>query len=78
MADEEWGFRMTELTTLDGTWQEEAIRRLDTVVAALGQRILRPSYPLPAALLVARVRESPDVPVVIRALARGSLASPAS
>lgn len=50
--------------------QDDAIRNLDAAVSALGQRIVRPSLPVRAALLVARVRESPDVRAVIEALDR--------
>lgn len=52
--------------------QDDAIGRLDAAVALLGHRILRPSLPVRAALLVARVRETRDVAKVIQALARGA------
>ncbi|MEJ2504103.1 MAG: DUF5995 family protein, partial [Gemmatimonadota bacterium] len=52
--------------------QDDAILRLDAIVAQMGGRILRPSLPVRAALFMARVWESRDVVRVIRALDRSA------
>ena len=67
--DDAWRFAQTLARREVGEW-EEVIRRLDRTTAARAQNILYPGVLLTPAMLVIRLRESPDVVSVLELLMR--------